>query len=296
MVSEHIEANRLYSFDMWNTEPQVKHADTIASSERLGWRGVDLRLGINDGCDIDAIMLDGHFVGIQLNDDAIPVRTRKGADWCELYNPPRSVWIQPYGSPFSMRHSVRSRWAGVVIQPQVLEATLGWPHNLREGYAVSDDLLAHLFSSLITQVTSDKAEISANLKLSEALTRSFLLALCARHGTPAPQNGGIPPYKLRALRVWLEENISGKLSVEAMARRLDLSPGHFAREFKRSTSLSPWDYVVQLRADTAQRLIEEGERASVVALRCGFADQAHLSRVLKARFGHTASALRRRPN
>ena len=77
-----------------------------------------------------------------------------------------------------------------------------------------------------------------------------------------------------------------------MAERVGLSAAHFSREFKRSTGNTPWEHVVQLRLEGARQLLESGESASEAALRFGFSDQSHLSRLFKLKYGVTPSSFK----
>ncbi|MDB5970126.1 MAG: hypothetical protein JWQ90_2576 [Hydrocarboniphaga sp.] len=274
--------------------PALAHARIAASSEGLGWSGMFLEVGTNYGCEVDELMVDGHYVGIQLNEEAIRILTRGVGDWKTLLMPSRSLWIHPEGTPFSVRHSLRSRWAGAVIDGRFLDSVLGHHHQLRAGYVVEDELLSHLLLALIGQLDAGAPQAAGDTALSASLIHSFVLALGKRHGIPAPPlpiNGGIAPYQLKALLSWVQAHISSALTVEAMAARVGLSVAHFAREFKRSMGSTPWAYVLEQRLIMARDLLLQGTAPGTVAHQCGFADQSHLCRAVKTRFGLTPGAM-----
>ena len=75
-----------------------------------------------------------------------------------------------------------------------------------------------------------------------------------------------------------------------MASQVGLSAAHFSREFKRSTGLTPWDYVVRIRLDRAREALMNGLCSATVASQFGFADQSHMARLFKVRFGVSPSA------
>jgi AraC family transcriptional regulator len=282
------------SFHRWLSAPRVHHAQVIASREDFGLPGVDFQLGMNNGCNIDQVLIKGHYIGIQLNDELLDVETRQGGDWVKVRNPSRSIWIQPDGVPFSLRHHGRSRWAGIILPTGVLNAICGQAMTLQPRYGVEDQLLCDLFSSIIHQMTDRRLSVSSSLTLSEALMRSLILALGNGHALPLPTRGGISAHQRRLLDEWLDENLEESISVDQMAALLGLSTAHFAREFKRSTGTTPWDHVTNLRVERACQLLAGGECISVVVGRCGFSDHAHLSRTLKARRGVTPSQIRQR--
>jgi AraC-like DNA-binding protein len=76
------------------------------------------------------------------------------------------------------------------------------------------------------------------------------------------------------------------LSVEEIARRVAMSPSHFAHRFRLVAGMSPMRFVKEVRLDAARTLLlSEGARASDVALRVGSESPAHFTRDFKRRFG-----------
>ncbi len=95
---------------------------------------------------------------------------------------------------------------------------------------------------------------------------------------------------MKSLLAWLQEHIEDPLTVGQMAARVGLSAAHFSREFKRSTGSTPWDYVVRMRLEGARDALLNGGSFAGVALQFGFADQSHMARLFKSRFGRSPSA------
>jgi AraC-like DNA-binding protein len=73
--------------------------------------------------------------------------------------------------------------------------------------------------------------------------------------------------------------------LDDLAALAGLSRYHFIRVFRRATGQSPHGYVTTRRIGLARRLLGRGERPAEVAVACGFADQAHLTRLFRQAFG-----------
>ena len=100
---------------------------------------------------------------------------------------------------------------------------------------------------------------------------------------------------IRDIHEWILENISGDLSIEALASRAGMSSRNFARLFKRETDMTPGDYVEATRVDVARRMLEEGSiPLKKVASLCGFTDQNGLRRAFLRRIHVTPVEYRQR--
>lgn len=261
---------------------QVTIHSTSAGSD---WDGLQIEVGSNHGWQVDDVMVDGHFVGINLADTELYLQTRGQTKWTSKQMPHRTLWINPEGRPFSLYHSQNSHWASCLIAGRFLDEVKGGHHELVAGYGIVDPPLAHLFLTIIA-LLQEAPERSRSL--APEVIRSFVRGLAARHGREAPEPrlmGGIPPARLQSLLKWIETNPGRPLTVAAMAAELGLSAAHFSRQFKRSTGVTPWNFVVNARLDAAMTLLQTGASVTAAASEAGFADQPHLSRLFKRRFG-----------
>jgi len=129
---------------------------------------------------------------------------------------------------------------------------------------------------------------AAALRLLTLLTPSAETAsACAR--------GGLAPWQKRKVDRYLREHLQQALYVEKIASQASLSVSHFCRAFKESYGTTPHMHIIGLRLELAQRLmLTTEEPLSQIALACGMADQAHLSKLFRRGVGESPGAWRRR--
>jgi AraC-like DNA-binding protein len=109
---------------------------------------------------------------------------------------------------------------------------------------------------------------------------------------PAPPRrqvtGGLASWQIRSLRRYIDANLGEKLSLEQLAKLVRLTDSYLCRVFRQSLGCSPMQYVTHRRVSAAAMLLRTtNEPLRELALTCGFADQAHFTRVFRANTGVT---------
>lgn len=99
-------------------------------------------------------------------------------------------------------------------------------------------------------------------------------------------SAGAPAQRIaRAIR-WLNEQFAKPLSIEALAKRVGMSPSAFHLHFKGVTALSPLQYQKRLRLQEARRLMmREGLDAGEAAFRVGYESPSQFGREYLRMFG-----------
>ena len=121
-----------------------------------------------------------------------------------------------------------------------------------------------------------------------------LLAAPADGGDLCVIAGGLAPWQIRKVKMMISEQLDQRICTAALAAAVGLSSSHFARAFKASVGVSPHAFVMQQRLERARALMVGTDMSLCeVALTCGFADQAHLSRLFRRIVGFSPSAWRR---
>jgi AraC-like DNA-binding protein len=92
------------------------------------------------------------------------------------------------------------------------------------------------------------------------------------------------PGVARALR-HVREHLAERIDVGTLARVAGMSASSLHDAFKRTTTLSPIQYVKRLRLDRARRLLLDGADAAVAAHDVGYESPSHFSRDFRRAFG-----------
>jgi AraC-like DNA-binding protein len=150
---------------------------------------------------------------------------------------------------------------------------------------MAEELLDEVRKSL----TEDPdAARSAAMRLVSLLTQSGVAGL-------EVGRGGLAPWQIRKVKRYFRAQLQTPLRLEKVADHLQLSISHFCRAFKESFGTPPHNYIIRLRLELAKSLmLTTGEPLSRIALECGLADQAHLSKLFRRILGETPSRWRRR--
>ena len=91
----------------------------------------------------------------------------------------------------------------------------------------------------------------------------------------------------------IERHPDSGLTLDRMARSVELSPYYFLRTFEHVTGVTPHQYVMRARLrEAVTRLAAEPSKVLDIALDCGFGDVSNFNRAFRAEFGAPPRAFR----
>ena len=175
-----------------------------------------------------------------------------------------------------------------------LEISPRWIERLREDsltvsstYQFSSGALPRLSARLNREF--HKTDTAARLAV-EGLALE-LLAEAARR----PQTGTrATPLWLIQAREMIAEHFAGALTLPQIASQVGVHPVHLATTFRQKYGVTIGEFVRRLRVEHACReLLKRDLPLTAIALRAGFADQSHFSKVFKSYVGTTPARYRR---
>ena len=109
-----------------------------------------------------------------------------------------------------------------------------------------------------------------------------------------PSGPALLAWQIKRLMAYIESHIESPISIQELAGIAGLSPSHFCRAFRKSLNESPHCFVMQQRIARSQALMSTTKAPlSHIAIDCGFADQAHFSRVHRKLVGMAPGIWRR---
>ena len=206
-----------------------------------------------------------------------------------------------------------SRWQAVPLPAMVLEfLPAGLPFALRwrqPNDAITVNITPAFVAGVLDTGKLDESRIQCWSSTENPLLTQTVLALAedVRAGSPSgPMSGeclgaalvaqlaraspairelpartkGLAPRTLRRILENIDANLEGDLSLQRLAGIAGLSLDGFIRVFKQSTGLPPHQFVLRKRVERAQALLGNPTISlAEIALRAGFADQSHFSRM-----------------
>jgi AraC family transcriptional regulator len=105
---------------------------------------------------------------------------------------------------------------------------------------------------------------------------------------------GAPPRWVKRIDELLHDRFDRPLSLQALARELNLHWAHLSREFPRYFHCTFGAYVRKIRIEKSFALLRDKNLSLTdIALQCGFADQSHFIRCFKEFTGVTPKAFRK---
>jgi len=84
---------------------------------------------------------------------------------------------------------------------------------------------------------------------------------------------------------FIKSNFKQQLSLQNFSELLHLNPFHLLRIFKRTTGVSPYDYLITTRVEFAKTLLKKGSLVQDAAIEAGFYDTSHFCRLFKRTTG-----------
>jgi AraC-like DNA-binding protein len=101
-------------------------------------------------------------------------------------------------------------------------------------------------------------------------------------------------WQMRLVERYIEEHIDQQILVTDLSVLVNLSEAHFSRGFRLARGEPPHAYIVGQRVKfAAQLMLASRDPLSEIALKCGFHDQAHLTKQFRRLTGETPAAWRR---
>jgi AraC family transcriptional regulator len=160
--------------------------------------------------------------------------------------------------------------------------------------ALSDAHLVDLVQRLESQAVAGQPWGPLYIEGLSLTLASYLYARYGVHAARREQDSFLSTLPSGRVVAFIEEHLGSDIGIATLAALAGYSPDHFARLFKQSFGLSPYQYILQRRVERAKSLLR-GRAHSIaeVAMLCGFASQAHFHTTFKARTGVTPGVFRK---
>jgi AraC family transcriptional regulator len=262
-------------------------ARIIASSSGLGWADVHIEVGRNGAWEVDDVSVAQHYLALNTDDVPLSFEAKVDGRFRRTTLAPGGTWFCPAGESFSHRVAEPAGFVLVTLEPSKLVRVVEDDQTeLRRTYAAGNPQLEYLVRALAAE--AERGGPSGSLFV-EAITTALAVQIVDSFGVrSSPRNdvAGIGNAALRRVLEEIDAQLGDGITVEHLARTAGLGVAQFARAFKVATNESPHQFVIRRRLEGAKKALELPVPDILnVALRFGFADQAHFTRLFKRQFG-----------
>jgi len=259
----------------------------IAHSQDIGWRS--LHAAILEEAPFHAVEQPIRHPSLIYHLARPTEVTRKieGAAGEKMLIGPRRICLTPGEATTQWGHDGHPEILQVYLRQSLFEAAVSEIYGgdsataeLVPRFAIQDPLLEQLAIAITNALRDGNAGDGLYI---DTIAQMMAVHLARAHSSrsrpvrvvPA---GPMPGWKMRRVIDYIEENLDGDLSLEAMAAEVEISPLYLARAFKAAIGQSPHRYVLARRIERAKELLRNTDMPVVdVALSSGFSSQSHLS-------------------
>ncbi|MEI2577672.1 AraC family transcriptional regulator [Scytonema sp. PRP1] len=269
----------------------------IVASQPQAWKGIIVEHHSQPPFEIPEHCLPQHLIAIQTG-PPIKVENVVNGRFQSGYSVSGDLSILPADLLNWERWYGKAEYIAIRLEPElVVQATRSLEPNHIEiipHLRIRDPLLQQIGLALLREV---KAEGTISRLYAESMATTLAVHLLKHYSASPPTiknyTNALPPSKLREVIEYINENLSQDLSLAELAAVVNLSPNYFVTLFKRSTGLSPHQYVIHCRVERAKALLAENKLPIIeVCDRVGFQNPSHFTAVFRRFMGTTPKAYR----
>ena len=266
-----------------------------ASSKDRSWAGFEAALYDTTGGLIEILSTPVHRVSMQVGTPVVATCRCDGPTTRRLQSP-GDIDFVPLGYSAAWEDEGPTTFLSIKMSPSLMKSTadsMGLNTDtlaFEPGLEIRDPKLEHIGWAL--KAALEENEHNDRL-YAEGLGTALAVELLRRQAKPLrgiPKRG-LTRRQLQAVIDYVDEHLTGNLSLSELAAIADVSASHFKSLFKQSTGSPVHQYVIKRRVHHAANLLSRGYlRLSEVALQAGFADQSHMARCMRRVIGMTPSS------
>jgi AraC family transcriptional regulator len=160
------------------------------------------------------------------------------------------------------------------------------------------EFVSHVAHETIDPEADLDANGSDNGFYADAIATTLAAHLLRHYSTNQYQlrqyEDGFSKHRLRTVFDYINDHLCEKLTLEEIAKELDMSHFYFSRLFKISTGITPHQYLIQQRIERAKQVLRQPDKTIAdIAMDCGFANPSHFAKHFRKYTGVTPKQFRK---
>ena len=176
----------------------------------------------------------------------------------------------------------------------VCESTNSNPIEIIPHWKIRDPLIHGIAWALKTELESGGLNGTLYVDaLKNALSLHIMRLYCAQKPNLRDFDNGLDPRKLQIVIDYINDHLNRDLHLSELANLVQMSSYYFCRLFKRSTGMTPHQYLTQCRIKKAKQLLKIPELSiAYISQEVGFHDESHFIKIFGRIVGLTPKKYR----
>jgi AraC family transcriptional regulator len=274
---------------------QVLPTLPVFTSHRSAWRGLEFQYHQQPSVEMPESRSSHHIIAIHHHQN--PILCEQCLDGhrqvAKVEN--EQITMVPANLVYQTTWHHKVAATVLVLDPQHLSQIASESVNadrveLLPIFAQDDPIIYQISALLQAEVAS--AEGSSRI-YADGLTTALSAHLLRRYCTVKPvlknYENGLSQRNLQLSIDYIKAHLAEDLSLDDIAAQVGISRYYFCQLFKRSTGMSPYQYVIKCRIDRAKELLLFRQDCSIadVAFQVGFSSQSQFTKHFKRLVGTT---------
>jgi AraC family transcriptional regulator len=279
---------------------QILPFPAIQSSKNLGWQGIYVEQHQQPAWETPQYAHIKHMLLVHHSQPAIQAeRQFDGRRQIEQIGGETNIVIVPAMVEHSVNWSQPSTFSLLFLEPASLnqvayDAIETDSVELIPHRAMQDPLIDQIGRSLTAELANHQLHSRLFVDSLKTALLIHLLRNYANLQQPTREySGGLSRRNLQQTIDFINESLTEDLTVAAIAEQVGMSQYYFARLFKQSMGLSPYQYVMRQRVERAALLLRTTSLSiAEIATQTGFSNQNQLTIQFRKFMGATPSLYR----
>jgi len=277
-----------------NNLPLVFPHPPILTSDCADWKNIQFTHFRQPSCDVPERVSSQHIICLNVG-KPVQLEQAVGGQYQQVYSGFGDLKIYPAHLSQQFHWDKEAEFFNLFLAPSFL-ATVGYDVFGSDRLELIPHL-ATLFDPLVQQIgfalkTSLEIDGKNSHLYADSLAHALVVHLLSRYSTNSRQiktiTGSFNQQQWQQIVDFIEANLERNISLTQLAEIVRLSPYHFAHLFKKSTNISPHQYLICCRIERAKQLIVIGNLSlAAIAQTVGFASQGHFTYHFKRLVGVT---------
>lgn len=151
--------------------------------------------------------------------------------------------------------------------------------NIRFDTLIYSKEAGELYLNIIKELTDEQSFSTAGIR-SETLR--FFTHLARHNSRPTDTFTRYPNINLQHALNYIGANFTKKISINDIAKEINLSQFYFIRIFKQAVGATPTQYINSLRCNKAKQMLKNKKHSiNEIAVQCGFENASYFSKTFK---------------